>query len=93
MFSCRCSFAASALCPLGVAGAAWGTALAAVLTCLVGYFYLLRVNPYIDMRNWDYSLDWRLIREVFVIGVPASLQMIVVSLAGSSSSPWSAAWH
>ena len=68
--------------PLGVAGAAWGTALAAVLTCLVGYFYLLRVNPYIDMRNWDYSLDWHLIREVFVIGVPASLQMIVVSLAG-----------
>ena len=68
--------------PLGVAGAAWGTALAAVLTCLVGYFYLLRVNPYIDMRNWDYSLDWRLIRQVFVIGVPASLQMIVVSLAG-----------
>ena len=34
------------------------------------------------MRNWDYSLDWHLTREVFVIGVPASLQMIVVSLAG-----------
>jgi len=34
------------------------------------------------MRNWDYSLDWHIIREVFVIGVPASLQMIVVSLAG-----------
>jgi putative MATE family efflux protein len=68
--------------PLGVAGAAWGTALAAVLTCLVGYFYLLRINHYVDMRNWDYSLDWHLIRQVFVIGVPASLQMIVVSLAG-----------
>lgn len=68
--------------PLGVAGAAWGTALAAVATCIIGYIYLLRFNPYINMRNWDYSLDWRIIREVFVIGVPASLQMIVVSLAG-----------
>ena len=68
--------------PLGVAGAAWGTALAAVLTCIIGYTYLIRFNPYVNMRNWNYSLDWQIIREVFVIGVPASLQMIVVSLAG-----------
>ena len=68
--------------PLGVAGAAWGTALAAIATSIIGYIYMLRFNPYINMRNWDYSLDWHIIREVFVIGVPASLQMIVVSLAG-----------
>lgn len=67
--------------PMGVAGAAWGTALAAVASGIIGYVYLLRFNPYINMRNWDYSLDWQIIREVFVIGVPASLQMIVVSLA------------
>jgi putative MATE family efflux protein len=66
----------------GVAGAAWGTALAAVATGVIGYVYLLRQNPYVNMRNWDYSLDWHIIREVFTIGVPASLQMIVVSLAG-----------
>lgn len=68
--------------PLGVAGAAWGTALASMLTCIIGYIYLVRHNPYINMHSWDYSLDWHIIREVFVIGVPASLQMIVVSLAG-----------
>jgi putative MATE family efflux protein len=68
--------------PLGVAGAAWGTALAAVATGIIGYIYLLRHNPYINMHSWDYSLDWHIIREVFVIGVPASLQMIVISLAG-----------
>ncbi len=68
--------------PLGVAGAAWGTALAAMVTCIIGYIYLVRHNPYINMHSWDYSLDWHIIREVFVIGVPASLQMLVVSLAG-----------
>lgn len=68
--------------PLGVAGAAWGTGLAAVSTCVLGYGYLLRFNPYVHMRHWDFTLDWRIIREVFVIGVPASLQMMVVSLAG-----------
>jgi putative MATE family efflux protein len=68
--------------PLGVAGAAWGTALASMVTCVVGYIYLVRHNPYINMHSWDYSLDWHIIREVFVIGVPASLQMLVVSLAG-----------
>jgi putative MATE family efflux protein len=67
--------------PLGVAGAAWGTALAAVVTCVIGYIYLLQYNPYINMRNWDYHMDRHIIREVFIIGVPASLQMIVVSLA------------
>jgi len=77
-----CIIGIGPLPPLGVAGAAWGTALAAVSTCVIGYIYLLRFNPYINMRNWDYSLDWHIIREVFVIGVPASLQMIVVSMAG-----------
>jgi len=67
--------------PLGVAGAAWGTALAALATCIIGYIYLLRFNPYINMSNWDYSLDWHIIREVFVIGVPASLQMMVFNLS------------
>jgi len=67
--------------PLGVAGAAWGTALASVVTCLIGYIYLMQYNPYINMRGWDYHVDWHIIREVFIIGVPASLQMIVVSLA------------
>lgn len=67
---------------LGVAGAAWGSSLAAIVTGIFGYVYLLRFNPYINMRNWDYKLDWNIIREVFKIGVPASLQMIVVTLAG-----------
>ncbi len=67
--------------PLGVAGAAWGSTLAAVATGIIGYIYMVRFNPYINMRNWDYSIDWGIIKQVFVIGVPASLQMIVVSLA------------
>jgi len=67
---------------LGVAGAAWGTALASVITGMIGYFYLIRHNSYVDMKNWNYRIDWQIIREVFVIGIPASLQMMVVSLAG-----------
>ena len=68
--------------PLGVDGAAWGTVLASVLTSILGYIYLLRHNPYMNMHTWDYTLDWHIIREVFIIGIPASLQMIVVSVAG-----------
>jgi putative MATE family efflux protein len=77
-----CISGAGPLPPLGVAGAAWGSSMAALFTGVIGYAYLLRFNPYINMRNWDYSLDWGIIREVFVIGIPASLQMIVVTLAG-----------
>lgn len=67
--------------PLGVAGAAWGSALAALMTGVAGYIYLMQYNPYVNVRQWDFKLDWPIIRQVFVIGVPASLQMIVVSLA------------
>ena len=67
--------------PLGVAGAALGSSLAAVVTSVIGYLYLLQYNPYVNVRQWNYSLDWRIIRQVFTIGVPASLQMMVVSLA------------
>ncbi len=75
--------AAYSLPPLGVAGAAWGTALAAAATCVIGYIYLLRHNPYINMHGWDYSLDWHIIRDILArIGVPASLQMIVIMLSG-----------
>ncbi|MBN1662304.1 MAG: MATE family efflux transporter [Deltaproteobacteria bacterium] len=68
--------------PLGVAGAACGTALAAVTTGIVGYIYLVRRNPYINMQTWDFRPDWYIIRQVFAIGVPASLQMLVISVAG-----------
>lgn len=67
--------------PLGVAGAAWGTALAAIVSCIIGYVYLIQYNPYVNMHSWDYHVDWYIVREVFTIGVPASLQMMVVSLA------------
>jgi putative MATE family efflux protein len=67
---------------LGVAGAAYGTALATFLTGGVGYVYLMRHNPYVNIRSWDFALDWPIIRQVFIIGVPASLTMIVTSLAG-----------
>ncbi|HLZ20285.1 MAG TPA: MATE family efflux transporter, partial [Smithellaceae bacterium] len=43
---------------MGIDGAAWGTAAAAVAASIIGYIYLLQYNPYVDMKNWDYSLDW-----------------------------------
>lgn len=76
-----CIRGAGPLPPLGVAGAAWGTALAALVSCVIGYIYLIQYNPYVNMHSWDYHMDWQIIREVFVIGIPASLQMMVVSLA------------
>ena len=68
--------------PMGVPGAAIGTVLASFLTSIVGYVYLLRKNPYMNMKSWDFTPDGHIIRQVFVIGIPSSLQMIVVSLAG-----------
>jgi putative MATE family efflux protein len=67
---------------MGLAGAAYGTLLASLLTGVVSYLVIARRTPDLDMRRWDFRPDFALIRRIFAIGVPASLQMIVVSVSG-----------
>jgi len=67
---------------LGLTGAAWGSITANILAGIWGYRYIARKNPIFNIRKWDFTTDRLLVKKIFSIGIPASLQMIVVSLSG-----------
>jgi putative MATE family efflux protein len=68
---------------LGIVGAAIANILSSFLSLLALYFYTIRINPFFNIQKWDFTVDWKIIKKVFTIGIPASLQMVIVSFAGT----------
>ncbi|MBI4977994.1 MAG: MATE family efflux transporter [Spirochaetes bacterium] len=67
---------------LGVSGAAWAMVVANFVSCIGGYFYIIRRNAIFDIRTWRLNPDMKLIGRIFFVGIPASLQMIITALSG-----------
>ena len=68
--------------PLGVKGSALATVFANMITTFLGYYYLVRKNHFLNVSRWKWGLDIKIIRQIFYIGVPTSLQMLIVSFSG-----------
>lgn len=68
--------------PLGVKGSALATVLANMITTFLGYYYLVRKNRFLNVSRWTWALDINIIWQIFYIGVPTSLQMLIVSFSG-----------
>jgi len=66
---------------LGIAGSALGTIASAFISIFFGYVYLIRKNELLDIRRWKFELAFPAIKRLFVIGVPASGQIMVRSLS------------
>lgn len=65
---------------LGVRGAAYATVLGQLVSCLVGCFFHLRLN-----REWEKGISWwrpswRIIREIYSIGLPAIIAQSLMSV-------------
>ncbi|OHD68968.1 MAG: hypothetical protein A2W19_07020 [Spirochaetes bacterium RBG_16_49_21] len=68
--------------PLGVIGSALATVFANMITTILGYYYLVRKNPFLNISRWKWTFDTGIIKKIFYIGIPASLQMLIVSFSG-----------
>ena len=66
--------------PLGVLGVALGTVISQAFSWLFGLFYINRRFPELRIRPFRGRLDKGLFREIVRIGLPAGLQMSMVSL-------------
>ena len=66
--------------PLGVLGVALGTVISQAFSWLFGLFYINRHFPELRIRLFRSKLDKVLFREIVRIGLPAGLQMSMVSL-------------
>ena len=67
---------------LGIRGSALSTVLANMVTTAVSYFYLARKNHVLNIRSWRWVFDRGIIGKIINLGLPTSLQMLVVSFSG-----------
>jgi putative MATE family efflux protein len=66
---------------LGVAGAALASVISIVLSAVMSLRYLPAASRAALFRREFFTPDWRIIRAIFRIGLPAGLQQVVTSLA------------
>ena len=66
---------------LGMAGAAWATVIAISISLLILlYWYFIKGDTYVKIRSKYIPLDKETDKDILRVGVPASLEMIVMSL-------------
>ena len=69
------------LCDMGVAGAAWATVIAFVVSCAMASFWYLRSREmYITIRRSDYRPDARVCRGILSVGGPEALELSIMYL-------------
>lgn len=68
--------------PLGVKGSALSTVFANMLTTVAGYFYLFRKNHFLHIGRWKWKFDPGIMKRIFSLGLPTSLQILIVSFSG-----------
>lgn len=64
---------------MGVAGAAWATVAAFVVSCAIAaYWYLSDNGMYISMRRPDFRPDGRIMRGIMSVGGPEALELSIM---------------
>jgi len=68
---------------LGIAGAAWATIASqfAVLLAFL-YFFFIRRGTYLDFAFGDFSPSREIVGQILRIGIPSSLSLVIMSVAG-----------
>jgi putative MATE family efflux protein len=66
---------------LGLEGVAIASILANTIMVAVAYVFVLRTHVLLNVHTWDYKVEWDIIKKLFTIGIPMSLQMVLVSLS------------
>ncbi len=64
----------------GIAGAAWATLLAQLITVIVMIVWLNRTNPVINITFRKLSFDWSIFRSSVRIGFPNGIQQALVAV-------------
>lgn len=66
---------------LGVEGAAWATMLSFSVTAILLFYWLfLGKNTYITFRLGSFKFSWEIIKDIWKVGLPASLQQMSMSI-------------
>lgn len=67
----------------GVSGAAWATIISSSIACiLMGYWLLWKGDTYISFSREDFTPNWKVVKDILMVGLPASAESFVMSVLG-----------
>ncbi len=67
----------------GVSGAAWATVLSSsIASSLMVYWLLLKRDTYVSFSKSDFTPNWKVIKDILAVGLPASAESFVMSVLG-----------
>lgn len=67
----------------GIAGAAWATILSSSISCVIMiYWMIIKRDTYVNFSRKDFKADWKVARDILMVGLPASVESFVMSLLG-----------
>ena len=66
---------------MGIAGAAWATALGPFISLLVMFYWIfVKKDTYLSYNLKDFHNDLKMYKDILVVGIPASLEQLVLSV-------------
>ncbi|MBN1794052.1 MAG: MATE family efflux transporter [Candidatus Omnitrophica bacterium] len=65
----------------GIAGSALASVFAFFVSIFLGYVYFIRKNPLLQIGDWDFTPDGKIIRQLFTVGMPVSGQLVLKALS------------
>ena len=66
---------------MGIAGAAWATALGPLISLLLMFYWIfVKKDTYLSYDFKDFTNDWKMYKDILVVGIPASLEQLVLSV-------------
>ena len=68
---------------MGVSGAAVATVISAsIASVLIFYWLLLKRDTYVSLSRKDFNTSWNVIKDILLVGLPASAEFFVMSILG-----------
>ena len=66
---------------MGISGAAWATALGPLISLLLMFYWIfVKKDTYLSYDFKDFTNDWKMYKDILVVGIPASLEQLVLSV-------------
>ncbi|QYZ79771.1 MATE family efflux transporter [Methanofollis formosanus] len=68
---------------MGIAGAAWATLISMAFVCVILLYWLLvKKDTYVSIEWQRFSPERHTTMDIFAVGIPASLEFVLMSVAG-----------
>ena len=66
---------------LGIAGAAWATAIGPLISLMLMFYWIfIKKDTYLSYNRKDFHNDFKMYKDILVVGIPASLEQLVLSV-------------